>query len=179
MSYARQSLCLIICLLLAVSFEQANDRAGSPERQKEPDAKKKQADAIKKELVKLRGEWEVVEFKFPGGVMKNFGKEILDGNIIVKEHWIAIKDKDGSESDVWKWRINPSVKPAALDFDMNEGETYPAIYRLDGDTLKVCGAIADTEGKKFGPANARPTDFSVKRGPNTATLLFTLKRVKK
>jgi hypothetical protein len=100
MTYASLTLCLIICLLLAASFEQANDRAGSPERHKEPDAKKKKANAIKKDLEKLRGEWEVVELKFPGRVMKNFGKEILDGNIVVKEQWIAIKDKDGRD----KWQ---------------------------------------------------------------------------
>lgn len=180
MSHARLFLWLIICLLLTASFGRAADRAASPKRQKESDAKKKKADAIKKEVEKLRGEWEVVELNLGGEIAKNFGKENLGANIIVKEDMITIKFQDGSEWAGWKYRINPSAKTASLDFDMNERETFKAIYRMDGDTLKVCSAITHEQGKRGGvPADSRPTDFSVKRGPDTVTVLFTLKRMKK
>ena len=50
----------------------------------------------------------------------------------------------------------------------NKGKTFPSIYELDGDTLKICYTL---EGKD------RPAGFESKEG--TETLLVTYKRAKK
>jgi uncharacterized protein (TIGR03067 family) len=76
----------------------------------------------------------------------------------------------------------PSVDKGTLQFDItaspkgmvvrgvdgpNKGKTFPAIYELDGDTLRIC---YDLSGKK------RPAEF--KTQPGTLLYLVTYHRVK-
>ena len=77
----------------------------------------------------------------------------------------------GKSSNMGDLRLDPSKKPREMDFVHLEGllrdKTWQAIYELDGGTLKICYAEADS-GKE------RPKEF--KTQPDSALLLIVLKR---
>ena len=70
----------------------------------------------------------------------------------------------------WKYTIDPSKDPKEMDWFVEEEPGHPihqpAIYSLDGDTLRICSAAA---GKP------RPTKFESKPGDFGG--LWVLKRV--
>ena len=70
------------------------------------------------------------------------------------------KDRDNKEEmRGWKYTIDPSKDPKEMDWFVEEtpGQSIhqPAIYVLEGATLKICSAA---QGKP------RPTKFESKRG---------------
>jgi uncharacterized protein (TIGR03067 family) len=77
----------------------------------------------------------------------------------------------GKQVDQGTVKLNPSAKPKAMDITgadgPNKGKTFPCIYELDGDTLRIC---YDLSGK------SRPTEFKTKEG--TQLFLVTYKREK-
>jgi uncharacterized protein (TIGR03067 family) len=77
----------------------------------------------------------------------------------------------GEAVDQGTVKLNPSVKPKALDITgtdgPNKGKTILAIYERDGDTLRIC---YDLSGK------SRPTEFKTKA--DTQLFLVTYKREK-
>src|SRR5271156_5601137 len=110
-----------------------------------------QEQTLKKEYQQLQGNWVVTDAEQNGQPLDR----IKDGTLTVKDQGIAVKTKSGTElkGDL---RIDPSKKPRAMDFVHLEGplkdKTWEAIYELDGDTLKICYAEADS-GKE------RPKEF--------------------
>ena len=78
----------------------------------------------------------------------------------------------GKNPDQGTVKLDPSAKPKALDIagseGPNKGKTIPAIYELDGDTLKIC---YDLSGK------SRPAQFKTTEG--TQLFLVTYKREKR
>jgi len=77
----------------------------------------------------------------------------------------------GKSPDRGTVKLDPSASPKALDVTgtegPNKGKAFPAIYRLDGDTLEIC---YDLSGK------SRPTEFKTTEG--TRLFLVTYKREK-
>ena len=84
-----------------------------------------------------------------------------------------IQSKDGKPLYAGTVRVNPSAKPAAIDFENTEGvakgKAWKGIYRLDGDTLTIC----DNEPNL---AERRPTVFEAKSG--SGYVLITFRRAK-
>jgi uncharacterized protein (TIGR03067 family) len=78
----------------------------------------------------------------------------------------------GKNPDRGTVKLDPAAKPKAMDVTgtegPNKGKTFPAIYELDGDTLKIC---YDLSGK------GRPTAFKTAEG--TQLFLVTYEREKK
>ena len=76
---------------------------------------------------------------------------VIDGN-----RW-ALKEKAADMAKVWTVRVGPGKDPKQVDFRFqfgdNKGKTSLGIYRLTGDTLRVC--LAD-------PGEGRPTRFEGK-----------------
>ncbi|HEX4589144.1 MAG TPA: TIGR03067 domain-containing protein [Gemmataceae bacterium] len=114
----------------------------------------------------LEGKWQMTEGvvggrPFPPAVAKGITLTIADG-----KYFVMAENKD--EGTV---KYFPDASPKALEITgtdgPNKGKTFPAIYKLDGDTLTVC---YDLSGK------ARPTEFKSK--PGTALFLATYKKTK-
>lgn len=77
----------------------------------------------------------------------------------------------GKSIDKGTIKLEPTAKPKAIDTTgtdgPNKGKTFPAIYELTGDTLRICYDLA---GKN------RPTEF--KTVMDTKLFLVTYKRDK-
>ena len=125
------------------------------------------ANADDKDSKALNGTWapqsgEFAGAKFPDEILKTLKLEIKDGKYTVTA---------GKETDKGTAKIDSSKKPKEMDVvgtdGPNKGKTFPAIYELDGDTLKVC---YDLSGKE------RPKAFKTESG--TMVFLVTYKRVK-
>ncbi|HTI70431.1 MAG TPA: TIGR03067 domain-containing protein [Candidatus Limnocylindria bacterium] len=75
----------------------------------------------------------------------------------------------GNSPDKGTYTIDPTAKPRGITVKgvegANQGKTFPAIYELDGDTLRIC---YDLSGAK------RPTEFKSPAG--TKLYLVTYKR---
>ena len=80
-----------------------------------------------------------------------------------------IQSKDGKPLYAGTVRVDPSAKPAAIDFEHAEGvvkgKTWKGIYGLDGDTLTIC----DNAPKLDAP---RPTAFEAKSGSGYDLITF-------
>ena len=158
-------LILVTCVLLA-----SNGRADGPASKKE--------DAAKKDLAALQGNWEIAEKEF---MSKKASKEevaLLKGPMIIKGNTVRQwADDAGVKSIVSEstFTLDPTVKPKAVDFTftagMFKGEKTPAIYEVEGDTLRICYAMLVDRQQE------RPTAFAGK-GDGKA-LLLSYKRVKK
>jgi uncharacterized protein (TIGR03067 family) len=116
----------------------------------------------------IQGAWlpssaELAGQKFPDDVRKTIKLELKNDKYTVTA---------GKAVDNGTFKLNPSVKPKALDITgtdgPNKGKTFLAIYELDGDTLRVC---YDLSGKN------RPTEFKTKA--DTQLFLVTYKREKR
>jgi len=74
------------------------------------------------------------------------------------------------QSDKGTLKVDSKAKPKTMDIvgteGPNKGKTFPAIYELEGETLKICYAL---EGTK------RPTEF---KAAGEKVLLVTYKKVK-
>jgi uncharacterized protein (TIGR03067 family) len=123
--------------------------------------------ADEKDSKALNGTWlpQSGEFggnKFPDEVLKTIKLEIKDGVYTVTV---------GNAVDKGTAKIDASKKPKEMDIagtdGPNKGKMFPAIYELDGDTLKIC---YDLGGKD------RPKAFKSESG--TMTFLATYKRAK-
>ena len=80
-----------------------------------------------------------------------------------------IQSKDGKPLFAGTVHVDPSAKPAAIDFEHAEGvvkgKTWKGIYGLDGDTLTIC----DNAPKLDEP---RPTAFEAKSGSGYDLITF-------
>jgi uncharacterized protein (TIGR03067 family) len=121
-----------------------------------------------KEIEAMQGTWlpttaELGGQKFPDEVRKSI-KLVLKGD----QYTVTVGTEGNDRGTV---KVNSSAKPKAMDITgtdgPNKGKTFPCIYELTGDTLKVC---YDLSGK------ARPADFSTK--PGTQLYLVTYQRQK-
>ncbi|HEY2783663.1 MAG TPA: TIGR03067 domain-containing protein [Fimbriiglobus sp.] len=129
----------------------------------EPQDKKKVNEGAKA----MNGTWELTSGevggkKFPDSVVKTLTLILKDGNYTVKSP---------GPDDTGTVHYDETKKPKELDVKgeegPNKGKSYPAIYELDGDTLKIC---YDLDGKK------RPTEFKSTAG--TKQFLAVYKRKK-
>src|SRR5436190_202964 len=104
----------------------------------------------------LDGVWKPVEVeltgtKFPEAVYSTWRLELRNGKYLLK----------GAESpDGGTVTTDPSTKPKTMDIagtdGPNKGKTFPCIYELDGDTLRICYDLSGTK---------RPTEFKTAKDP--------------
>jgi uncharacterized protein (TIGR03067 family) len=130
-------------------------------------AEPRESKTVNEEAKAMEGSWELASGdlggqKLPEVVVKTFSLVIKEGKYTVKST---------SPDDKGTVRIDPSKQPKEMDVTgeegPNKGKNYPAIYELDGDSLKIC---YDLDGKK------RPTEFRSAAG--TKQFLATYKRKK-
>lgn len=127
------------------------------------------ADAVKKEMALLEGEWVMVSGRRDGQALPE--EYVKSGRRVAKDgvSTVTIGDMVVMKN---KYTIDPAKKPKTIDFEAVEGETKGqkllGIYELDGDTLRFCLAPAD---------QGRPTDFTAKEG--SGRTMSEWKRAKK
>lgn len=122
-------------------------------------------DAVKAELKKLEGTWQLVSAtkegkKTPEDVVKKI-RVVIKGNT----HSVYFDDKPLAKEI--SFTINPRKNPKITTDTLPDGKTIKGIYRLEGDTLTSCVAEADKD---------RPTEFVSKPGSGLTVRVF--KRVK-
>jgi len=115
----------------------------------------------------IQGAWTPLKAElggqpFPPAVLKTISLKLHNGKYDVSV---------AGEPDRGTYTIDPSTKPKSMSVTgtdgPNKGKTFPAIYELDGDTLKIC---YDLSGKQ------RPADFKTTEG--TRLYLVTYQRRK-
>ena len=120
-----------------------------------------------KDLKALDGTWipqsgELGGSKFPDEILKKIELVTKDGKYTVTA------DKQVDKGSI---KIDAAKKPKHMDIvggeGPNKGKTFPAIYEIDGDILKIC---YDLSGKE------RPKEFKTASG--TMTLLIVYKKAK-
>jgi uncharacterized protein (TIGR03067 family) len=108
-------------------------------------------DPIAIEVKKLAGHWECIRHVDSGRTAENLKiKLTFKGNkIYVTGEGIKIEVSEAS------FAIDPTKKPKEIDITA-KGVKVPGIYHLDGDTLKLATANAQSR-------DMRPTDFEGKK----------------
>ena len=113
----------------------------------------------------MEGTWEFVSAELGGQKLPDEVLKTL--TLVLKEEKYTVKSP--GPDDTGTVRLDPTKQPKELDVmgmeGPNKGKSFPAIYELDGDSLKVCYDLA---GKK------RPTEF--KSAPGTQQFLAVYKR---
>jgi uncharacterized protein (TIGR03067 family) len=119
----------------------------------------------------LEGSWDIVAVEFDGQKVPDAAVKDNPVRLVFKGNKYTEK-KGGEAFEDGTYQIDPSKKPATLDFTIlsgpDKGKTQLAIIELKGDTCKVCLARA---GEK-----ERPTAFATKESSTHTSIV--LKRVK-
>jgi uncharacterized protein (TIGR03067 family) len=129
------------------------------------------ADAGKKALVCLQGEWRLVSEEREGAVTRYDEGPSIE----VKEgRWYL----SGGKREMAEIAIDASTSPRAIDLKMamdvaeaNKGETLEGIFQVDGNDLTFCAARV-----RGATAKLRPTEFDTKS--DARLFLYKFKRVK-
>jgi uncharacterized protein (TIGR03067 family) len=116
----------------------------------------------------LQGEWIPVKAELAGQPMPEAVLKTISLKLTKNEYEALVAGK----SDKGTWAIDPAAKPKSMKIigvkGPNAGKTFPAIYELTNDTLRIC---YDLSGKKL------PTEFKTKA--ETKLYLVTYNRKKK
>src|SRR5207249_7127217 len=112
--------------------------AGSPDDTKNDDAKA------------VQGDWKPIKAELGGQPMAEAVLKIISLKLDNGKYEVFV----GEEPDRGTYTIDSTSKPKSMTITgtegPNRGKTFPAIYELDGDTLRIC---YDLSGAK------RPTEF--------------------
>src|SRR5258708_22453680 len=115
---------------------------------------------VKKDVEKFQGKWTVVSIEENGKAAP--ADEVAKFEVTIKGDLftVKIKDEDNKEMTI---KLDPAKKPPAIDLVPKNAKetTVLGIYKLDGDTLTICG----TDEKK-----ERPTEFATRKGITTIVL---------
>jgi len=134
-------------------------------------ADKPKEDAVKEELKKLQGTWQVTKFidhseeTAPADEIKHMTFKFKEDHLTIQ------KDKDDSGKEL-RFTLNPSKKPKWIDIDTGT-RISEGVYKLDGDELTIC-VVAGTRNGKAAP---RPSEFKARKREKYT--LFVVKKVKK
>jgi uncharacterized protein (TIGR03067 family) len=128
-------------------------------------------DAVKKELAKMQGSWQVVSGEEDGKPSSEYLTEnlkwIIKGDQLSFTGIAPLTDKAGKLT----LTIDASTTPKCIDLKVEagslKGTVWEGVYEWKGEELKLCLHLAG--GK-------RPVEFGTKEGSNQ--VLFVLKREK-
>jgi uncharacterized protein (TIGR03067 family) len=119
----------------------------------------------RKEQAKLEGRWRVTRVEIDGEPLP---PEDVRGMGLAFKGDRLVSERGGKKVEEGAYRVNPSATPKTMDVDFaegpNKGKTWPVLYALEGDTLRICGGQA---------GEGRPAGFETK---GTGTILVTLRR---
>ena len=112
-------------------------------------------ESAKEALRRLQGAWVPLKAELGGAP---FPAKALEGlRLVIKGNTYRVRA--GKETDEGVLELMPEKTPPAMDVKgtegPNKGKSFPAIYEVKGDTLRVC---YDLEGKE------RPREFKTAKG---------------
>ena len=114
----------------------------------------------------LQGTWTATQAKRDGKA----AEDVVGHRLSLTGTRFQLQSKDGKPLYAGTVRVDPSAKPAAIDFEHTEGslqgKAWQGIYALDGDTLKICDNAPDL-------AKGRPAAFEAKTGSGHVLITFT------
>jgi uncharacterized protein (TIGR03067 family) len=118
---------------------------------------------------KLQGTWTATKAERDGKA----ADDVVGHRLSFSGNRFQIQSKDGRRLYQGTFRVDPSRKPAAIDFEHMEGalkgKAWKGIYALDGDTLTTCDNAPN-------PYKGRPATFEAKTG--SGHIFITFKRAK-
>src|SRR6266480_504826 len=117
----------MLCICLVVAASHAAFAANEPDGHKAPD--NRQA---------LQGEWIPVRAELAGKPMPDAVLKTISLKLTKNDYEVLVAGKP----DKGTWTIDPAAKPKSMKVTgvkgPNAGKTFPAIYELAADTLRVC-----------------------------------------
>jgi uncharacterized protein (TIGR03067 family) len=126
----------------------------------------RQAEEAQKQL---QGTWTATKAVRDGKA----AEDVVGHRLSFTRNHFQIRSKDGRPLYAGTFRVVPSTKPAAIDFEHTEGalkgKAWKGIYALDGDMLMTCDNAPDLD-------KGRPTAFEAKTG--SGYVLIKFKRAK-
>ena len=102
--------------------------------------------AVTQEVLDLQGVWRQIACEADGVANPSeiYGVEPA---VTILGNTFEVRHADGTVVIQGVFTIDPSCDPKAIDwtdtFGVDAGKTFPAIYRLAGDTFTFCAAGAD------------------------------------
>lgn len=115
----------------------------------------------------LQGAWTATRAERDGKA----ADDVVGNRLSVTANRFEIHSKNGTRLYAGTVTLDPSVKPAAIDFQHTEGSlkgrVWKGIYAIDSDTLTVCDNAPSL-------GTSRPTAFEAKSG--SGHVLVTFKR---
>jgi uncharacterized protein (TIGR03067 family) len=117
----------------------------------------------------LQGSWTATQAERDGKP----ADDVVGHRLSFTGNRFQIQAKDGKPLYAGSVRVDPSARPAAIDFAHAEGalkgKAWKGIYALDGDTLRVCDNAPNLD-------KDRPVAFEARSG--SGHVLVTFKRAK-
>jgi uncharacterized protein (TIGR03067 family) len=114
---------------------------------------------------KLQGTWTAAKAERDGQA----ANDVAGHRLSITGNRFRIQSEDGKAIYGGTIRVDPSAKPASIDFQHSEsslkGKVWKGIYSVDGDTLTTCDN-APNMGK------ARPTAFEAPKGSGYVVIMF-------
>ena len=113
----------------------------------------------------LAGEWKLVSVELNGEALP--ADKLQSGRLSVDGPNYRLSLLDAKLP--MTYRVDASARPKTLDLTIAEGadqgQTFKAIYKLEGDTLTVC--------RNLKPNEARPTEFASRSGSGVLLVVWT------
>jgi uncharacterized protein (TIGR03067 family) len=122
--------------------------------------------AVKEELERLQGEWQLVSVEIDGTKVPE--DSFPDETSCIKGDQLTVRRGDKvllRATMTFDPTADPKTFVETITEGINEGKKYHGIYELKGDTLRSCAVSADQE---------RPKEFTTRNGGR----LFVSRRVK-
>jgi uncharacterized protein (TIGR03067 family) len=124
------------------------------------------ADEAQKEL---QGTWTAIKAERDGKA----ADDVVGHRLSFTGDRFQLRSKDAKPLYEGTFRVDPSTKPAAIDFEHTEGalkgKVWKGIYALDGDTLTTCDNGPNLD-------KGRPAAFEAPTG--SGHIVITFKRAK-
>ena len=139
----------ILCLCLAVVVSPAAIAADLPD-----------AKAIEGSWTPIKG--ELGGQPMPDAVMKTISLKLADGKY---------EAMGGGHPDYGTYSLDAATRPKGMTVTgtdgPNKGKTFPCIYELNGDTLRICYDLSGTK---------RPSEFKTLAGTQLYLVTYTRKK---
>ena len=140
----------LLCLCLAVGASQRASAADSPD-----DAKA------------VQGNWKPAKAELAGQPMADAVLKTISLKLDNGKYEVLV----GGNPDKGTYTVDSTTKPRSMTITgtagPNIGKTFPAIYELKGDTLRIC---YDLSGAK------RPTEFKTTAGTKLYLVIYNRKK---